>query len=343
MKILIVSPFENEHTGRGGRNVDLADKLSSHGAEVTFATSNFDHGSKRTICNNKFDARVDVLNIIGYRKNISLSRLLSHIQFSYKLVSKYRKKRFDIIFCSTIPPELVLACTLLKKERVVYDVRDIWPDALINYSNLPKFITRIFSAYCYVCYSIGFRHKADFTLVAPTFLNWLKRYCLKPTWKFIPLGFRSKTWADNQCEDYQYDFMYAGGITPQFNLTEFGGRLYGKVIFLGDGSMVDEVSQRFPDAEMPGVVPRQRADNVMKNTKTLLLPSNLNARLPNKAFDYFASNQDVLLGDNVSREIRYLFKRIYPNRRMAKSQDEFRVLSRSYVTEKLAAYLEGKR
>lgn len=339
-KILIISPFENEFTGRGGRNVDLARKLQSDGHLVTLLTSNFDHGKKSKISTSDTKGIYLFVNVFGYKKNLSLSRFFTHIQFSLKSFFILRGKRFDVVFCSTIPPEITVLSKKIKAKRLVYDVRDVWPEALLSYKNVPLSVSYLFKKYCSFFYRYAFNGKCEFTVVAPSFLKWVKQYKKKGVfWKFIPLGFREETWASSDNEPFIYDYYYAGGITPQFSLCEFEGVLSGNMIFLGDGDEFLKVKKCFPDAFMPGVVSRLKADSIMKRSNCLILPSNKNARLPNKAFDYFASNKNILLGDNVSREVRYLFEVIYPKRKNVTDFKKFHILSRSYTINKLSTYL----
>lgn len=340
MKILIISPFESKSTDRGGRNVDLAANLSELGDEVTFLTSNFDHARKSKIPVDMFSSDETVIKVVGYSSNVSIARFVTHIEFALKAFLKLRKERFDVVFCSTIPPEMVFLSKFLRSDRLVFDVRDIWPEAILSYSQLPRFLVKVFETYCAFIYRSAFNAGVEFVVVAPTFHKWIRKYREKSfRWKFIPLGFRANSWIDHGVCKFQYDYFYAGGITPQFDLREFEGQLSGKIIFLGSGSLFNEVRKIFPDAIMPGVVTRLEADDIMRRSNCVILPSNKNARLPNKAYDYFASNKEVLLGKNVSREIKYLFTRVYPRRRDPKSKLSFVTLSRKYAIQKLVKIL----
>ena len=178
LNFLIISLSENNNTGRGNRNILLAKKLEEKGHKVTFATSNFDHGKKKKITPTKFiessNFFFNVFSIPEYKTNLSFLRFIGHYVFSFKLLYKYRNQNFDIVFVSSIPPEVLLISTFLKKKKLIVDIRDIWPDAIFSYRN-KSILKNLFRIYCNLIYKISLKKVDLYTLVAPTYNKWLKK------------------------------------------------------------------------------------------------------------------------------------------------------------------------
>ena len=108
--------------------------------EVIYLTSDFDHVTKkRYVIGLPFAQQ---LHVIGYQKNLSVSRILSHIQFSIKTFFRLLKLKPDIIYVEI--PHNTLAVTAkwykrLHKCEVILDIFDMWPESLPMKSNNPIF------------------------------------------------------------------------------------------------------------------------------------------------------------------------------------------------------------
>lgn len=338
MKILLISPFENPMTGRGDRNIRLARALKAEGHDVTFVTSNFDHGKKKNFSKNDFSSypNLKILSVPGYSSNVGIRRLLCHFVFSFKLFVFALKVQWDVVFVSSIPPELLITACLLRKRRLVIDVRDIWPDALLAYGKRSIF-KLLFSFYCELIYRSTLPFADKIFVVAPGYCKWLRRFRVNNNGivKFVPLGFRREDFQPKTINSYQFDFCYAGGATPQFDLSEFEST-YGlkKGVIVGSGPMISKWKRMFPCALFTGAVPRHEALTYMQNSAVLLFPSNPYAKLPNKAFDYFALGYPVALGNNCTREAKFLL-----SLRNITSQDnetwkDYRIIEKEFLTQR---------
>lgn len=303
MKILIISPFENDSTDRGVRNIYLYNQLKKKRHKVFFWTSNFDHASKKNIYNIKSQKNFIYNNIIGYTNNLSLRRIICHIQLAIKLFFYLKKNKFNLIFLSSIPPELLL---VIRKKKFILDVRDIWPDAINNYSK-KKILKFFFTKYCNLIYQYCLPKAAGFTIVAESYSEWLHRYSITSNKiEYFPLGFRTNSKKINK--PYLYKFCYAGGLTPQFDLEEFSEILKdGKnLCIIGSGPLHSKYSTLYPKAIFVGQVARKVAISIMNRSEFLLFPSNKYAKLPNKIFDYIASENKIILGNDLSIDVKNL-------------------------------------
>lgn len=349
MKILIISPFENAATGRGDRNMRLEQTLRDRGHDVTFVTSDFDHARKGHIGRDKLaDAPgLKVIRVPGYEKNVGAARILCHVTFALKLWLWAIGTRWDVVVISTIPPESLLAGVLLRKRALVVDVRDIWPDALQAYGK-PSKVARAFGAYCGAIFRATLRRADRIMVVAPGFRTWLARYgALAPRKvKFVPLGFRREDFRPLSDGGSAYEFCYAGGVTPQFDIREFVPRFgQGHGIVLGSGPLLDAWKEAFPNTEFRGAVPRPEAMAVMESSAVLLFPSNPFAQLPNKAFDYFALGHRVALGDRCTRATRSLLalrrRRAEKTGGAADTWTGYRALEKEAIATRAADIVEG--
>lgn len=351
MKVLIISPFENQKTGRGDRNLRLRNLLLERGHDVTFLTSNFDHARKDFIQLTTEDNRNGTLFITvpAYHKNVSVLRQVSHVVFATKGWLKLRKRKWDIIFVSSIPPENLVLAFLLNSKKVVIDVRDIWPDALMAYdktnANLLKTAAfKFFEWYCNFIYHQTIKRASHIFLVANGYRKWIYKYCVRGKIKinFMPLGFNKDDFTNPKDTSNEYDYCYAGGLTPQFDLLEFIEELKDKNgVFVGSGPSEKELRSNYPRAKFTGVLTRSDALAYMQNSRSLLFPSNSFAQLPNKCFDYFAIGAPVVLGRNCSREARYLLQlRQRKDNLQNETWAEYKSIEKNEINKRMVTRLE---
>ena len=114
-----------------------------------------------------------------------------------------------------------------------------------------------------------------------------------------------------------------------------------KILFIGGGSSEKSLKEIYKNSIFRGVVSRNEAMNLMNQSRYLLFPTNKYAKLPNKAFDYFALGKRVKFNDNISREAKFIFNL----RNSPTKQNEikkFNVLEKKYIIEKLSNILIGE-
>lgn len=116
----------------------MAEELNRRGHNVTWFSNSFYHYTKQQMC--KKDKIVEVnpnyhiylLHAMGYKKNISLSRIINHkvIALKFRKVSRNIKKP-DLIYASFPTIEYVEEAVKYGKRNnvpVIVDIRDLWPD-----------------------------------------------------------------------------------------------------------------------------------------------------------------------------------------------------------------------
>lgn len=119
---------------------------------ATFFYANWDHLNKQELPVSE-DTRMKAIPVPHYFKNLSIRRSLSHLVFSFKLLSEKKLWEADLLVCS-VPPNFVLIPAMIAKIfrphiKIVCDVVDLWPEA-IPLAPLPK---RIFNAFAVVLWT----------------------------------------------------------------------------------------------------------------------------------------------------------------------------------------------
>ena len=142
----------NQNSERLLRMGMIANELNSRGHKINWFTSSFDHFKKEQICERDTKLKVNdnyIINISyakGYKKNISISRIINHKVIAKKFRKQAEKmERPDLIYASF--PTIDYASEAVKYGKkhnvpVIIDIRDLWPDIFKH--NLPQYL-RIFA------------------------------------------------------------------------------------------------------------------------------------------------------------------------------------------------------
>lgn len=137
-----------------GHRLNVADKcLREKGYRTTYITSNFDHTKKEI-----FTCLVpDAVQIPAraYKKNLSVSRILSHWEFARDVFSYIEKQaqQPDIIVV-LLPPNFLAHYAAKYKKRhpnvkLIFDVFDLWPETF-PFGKLKKVLAPIFSVWAWL-------------------------------------------------------------------------------------------------------------------------------------------------------------------------------------------------
>ena len=150
-KIWIVAPFtEIYNFDARDRFQYIANELSKNkDYEVHLFTSDFIHLKKEFINNSvedKYSYNVHLIHENGYKKNISLSRAISHISFAFNLMKKVKNmEKPDLIFCAyPMMTSAYLIGKFAKKNTIpfIIDVQDTWPESISAGINIDNFFVK---------------------------------------------------------------------------------------------------------------------------------------------------------------------------------------------------------
>lgn len=326
-RFFLIGPTESVLTKRGNRFPNIAEHLIQNHCEVVYYTTNYSHAEKRffspddiELSKDKAPYKLHVMNVLGYRSNISVRRVISNYLFSLSLFSRLllTVRRNDVILIPSRPVELIFFIAMLKalrKVNIFIDVQDIWPDAL-DISN--KFLKGIFVIYCNLFLYNSLRHYTGAMHVAPSFELWLRRYWYKRKSSFIPLGWENSRWekcalnTDSSKEElnlvvvaqlqYQIDVLpviEAIRNNPNVKLTIIGedgrGQRYAEVMNYLEANNVH-------NCNIVGKLDRLELVDYLSTMDIGVSPM-ITSSIPNKIFDYLGSFLPILvLGENDSAD-----------------------------------------
>ena len=174
---------------RKHRSGILAEYLSSN-YEITYWTSNFFHQKKT-----KFKAKdykinknliFKAINTLGYKKNVSLKRLVDQIFFAFKIKKELSKvhNKPNLILVSMPTPELAFVVSRYanrNKIPVAVDVRDMWPEVMI-YSKrnfIMKFFLKIIFYYMKILNFFTLKKSVSIISITNEFLEWSQKQTSK--------------------------------------------------------------------------------------------------------------------------------------------------------------------
>ena len=127
MKRVVVISGTNHYEERAKSVIEEYQKAH----EVIYLTSDFDHVTKKY-----YEIALPFaqqLHVMGYQKNLSPSRILSHIQFSIKTFFRLMKLKPDIVYAEIPHNTLAIATKWYKrfhKCELIMDIFDMWPESL---------------------------------------------------------------------------------------------------------------------------------------------------------------------------------------------------------------------
>lgn len=133
----------------------IAEELDRRKHKIIWFANTFDHFQKKqlydkdTIINVNENYSLYLIHANGYKKNISISRIMNHKKIAKKF-SKIAKtlEKPDLIYVSFPTIDYAEVAVKYGKENnvpVVVDIRDLWPD--IFYHNLPKVLSIMATPY----------------------------------------------------------------------------------------------------------------------------------------------------------------------------------------------------
>lgn len=114
------------------RTVKFVNDYVKKGYDVIYVTSDFDHMTKKRYCFNEYKNSKQ-LHVISYKKNLSISRILSHLMFSYKTFYMLLACKPELVYVEVPNNSLVKSSAKYKKinnAEIIVDVFDMWPESM---------------------------------------------------------------------------------------------------------------------------------------------------------------------------------------------------------------------
>jgi len=203
------------------------------------------------------------INTIKYKKATSIIRMISWVQFEFS-VMLYSMINFssrpNIVIASSLSLLSVFSGVFIKKilgSRFIFEVRDIWPQTLIDLKNLNK--NAMFIRFLSKVEKLGYRQAHSIVGTMPKLNNHVEKICPKASNKvnFIPQGFSdvfylqqnevSREYKENFLSSEKFKVVYAGTLGQAYalesiiNAAKLSEMENVQFIFVGDGIEKDNL------------------------------------------------------------------------------------------------------
>lgn len=190
----------------------FASYLSNNGHDVVVLTGK--HNKKKEYDNLERDYKILYAPILALGKKKNIYRLIEQLSFSFFsfFYGVFKLKKADY-FVTTCPPPLISSTgyylSKIKKAKLIYDIRDIWPDVALEMGSFSKT-----SIYYKLLNNIAKKiyKRADYiTTVSPGKVDKINKYC----------GNSNKVWyVPNGLDDNFLDFSEDKTIIQKYNLKD---------------------------------------------------------------------------------------------------------------------------
>lgn len=135
--VWIVTHFCSDFESKGNNRFNyIAKMLADRGVNVKFFTSDFSHVKKRQRTADAADKSIHVslIHEIGYKKNVSVKRIISHRKFGKNLAHAFSEEnqKPDVVYLAvpSIDAGKVTADYCQKNSvPLIIDIQDLWPEA----------------------------------------------------------------------------------------------------------------------------------------------------------------------------------------------------------------------
>ena len=143
-KIIIVSLFYYEKSDNI-RISTVYNLLKERNANVELITTDFNHRTKSKHDQSLHPKDITFLKVPGYKKNLSIGRLLSHLVFALRLSSYLKQLRYQPtkVYCIVPTISSGWVCSRYCKRKGIpfaVDVIDLWPESLVVLSHRKKLL-----------------------------------------------------------------------------------------------------------------------------------------------------------------------------------------------------------
>lgn len=322
MKVVFHShEFNINEGGPCTKRIDsLASYLSNNGYEVFVLTGK--HNKKNELNNINRNYKIIYSPILALGKKKTIYRFIEHASLAFFsfFVGLFKLRNIDYVVTTSPPPLISFTGFLLakfKKAKLIYDVRDIWPDVAVEMGSLtPKSI--YYKVFKFIA-SFMYGHSDYITTVSPGKVDKIKSYVnKKEKVKYIPNGyddnFTSFKIDKDIIKEYNLDkkftVVYIGNVGLAQNLDAMIN-LANKCkkdkniqfLIFGDGAYKDKLSVKIEEIKLSnikiaGKIQYEKVYTVLKHSKVSFISlknDNMTDSIPTKIFDALGAGCPILL------------------------------------------------
>ena len=229
MKVWIINPFDNLPIEgfRPQRYWLMSKAFVEAGHEVVLWSCTFSHTNKRfreideaKLCAAEKDlgGKIRLVPTIGYKKNISFKRILSHkiLSRNWRKMAEREKEKPDVIIAS-IPP--IGLCTEARKfcekngAKFIVDIQDAWPETF------ERVVPKIFLSPLFKAARKNYVSANALTAVSQRYVDLVKKYGVKKNVRLFYHGIDLKDYDKKSCGgERDFTIVYAGNFGESYDL-----------------------------------------------------------------------------------------------------------------------------
>lgn len=317
MKSLLVTAFANIGSVSNGRMKSVYEHVEG---ERIVVTTDFDHRKKKYYELSEMQHANQVnLHVPAYHKNLSLSRIWSHIVYAIRL-RKFlyqMEDKPDVIYCTMPTSSSAYICARFCRKfgiKYVIDVIDLWPDSLLPLVKGKSIIKACLYPWTYMT---RFSYKNADVIMGESkkYVSEAKKYNKKatayPIYLGVDINYINKIKIEHDVQllkpNGEIWIGYAGSLGYSYDFKSLldavnsikGGYQY-KLWFIGDGGRRDEIEEFIKEhelnAEITGFLPYEKLLGYLSycDIAVNIFRSNTKVIYSYKFNDYVAMNCFVL-------------------------------------------------
>lgn len=302
----------------------LAEAFLAQGNEVTVITSSANLNGANLSCRNE---KIIYSPTIKMKKKTTIMRLLNNVSFAISSVfSAMKVGKIDVVITTSPPPLISIAGWLiakLKGAKLVYDVRDIWPDVALEMGSFSKnsIYDKVFSFIANFMY----KHADWITTVSPGKVEKIKLHLQQMgdsvlssgKVKLVANGFDenilNNSIDDSLVKQYQLDGKFTCVYIGNIGLAQGLGCLLDvaekfqnqdlQFLIFGKGAEKELLEQKAKDKNLTnihfcGILPHEKVFTILSKAKISFIPlksSNMKDSVPTKIYEALGIGCPVLL------------------------------------------------
>lgn len=322
MKVVFHShEFNINEGGPCTKRIDsLASYLSNNGYEVFVLTGKHNKKNELNYINRNYKIIYSPILALGKKKTIY--RFIEHASLAFFsfFVGLFKLRNIDYVVTTSPPPLISFTGFLLakfKKAKLIYDVRDIWPDVAVEMGSFTE-KSIYYKVFKFIA-SFMYRHSDYITTVSPGKVAKIKSYVnKKEKVKYIPNGFDDnftsfkidKDIIKEYNLDKKFTVVYIGNVGLAQNLDAMIN-LANKCkkdkniqfLIFGDGAYKDKLSVKIEEFKLSnikiaGKIQYEKVYTVLKYSKVSFISlknDNMTDSIPTKIFDALGAGCPILL------------------------------------------------
>ena len=327
----LIIDSENVRLRRAG---NLANYISERN-ELHFYSVSFDHYQKKQRVNKNKTYNINdnyylhIVHVPGYKKNVSLQRIISHKVSTKKIkcsmLNQIKNKKPDIILVGNTPLEIVKMVAKFGEKHnvpVAVDFRDLWPDIFIDI--VPRYIKFLIKFYIKLCRtSLKRVLKNVYSVIglSDAFMEYGLELASREKGDLdvvIPIGYPNydyniteeefnRLWGDYEITTEDFIIAFTGNFGKQFNFNDIVTAANSlvedksiKFVLCGSGENLQDIKNQCPsNVIFPGWVEKDMITALLKYASIGLAPYidsyNYRNNTPNKFAEYLSAGLPILV------------------------------------------------